>query len=206
MKYFTVREMTLIALLAAVNSVVEISLGSLMHNLKIPFSGSILIVFNLAVYMLVRALVPKYGVIVSTGFITAFIKLVYGSEVLKLGPAMAIFMESALVEALFVFLRNSVFSGALAGGATNVFVLFYPLFSVLVLGGNRGAVTIADVMARISLVGGKFFPGLTLWLGILLTAAFYFAVGLLLGTAAWFFSRQCLKVAAAFRPAGSRAG
>ncbi len=198
MKYLTVTQLTVLAVIAAVNSVMEISIGSLMHMFKIPAVGTFMIMVNLSLYLIARNIVPKKGVIMIVGFITAFIKLVYGGELSRLGPSAAIFLEAALIEAVFLFLPLKNWSAMVSGGFANVFVLFYPFISYLLFGGRGGAANIEKVMSSASKILPQGLPeafsGGSFGLLVFVVVLIYFFMGFFIGMASWMISLKGINI------------
>lgn len=178
MRYST-RELTLIGVLSATNGVIEIGLGTLLHIVKAPFTGTILLLFNLTLYFLVRKLIPRAGVIVMTGFITSLLKLMYaGGD--KLMPAIAIFAEAAIVESVFMMIKPGRTACLFSGAAANAFTIVYPLLSYMIFGGAGSLSVIERLVSGIRLClhcNASCVISLLLLIHIL--------TGLAIGIAAW---------------------
>ena len=187
MKYLTTKELAILAILAVVNSVLEISLGSLMHAFKIPNAGVFMIMINLSIYLLARGIVPKRGIVFIIGFITAFIKLVYGGELSRLDPAFAILMEAGIIEVILCVMPLKLYTALVCGGLTNVFVLFYPFISYAVFGGGIGLANMGRVFSSM--------PVFLVKLGLPIAILFYFCLGLALGNISWYISQKLLNLA-----------
>jgi len=120
---FTVRDWVYIGLFGALWGAIELSFGTILHVLFPPvantfFTGIILTTIGCIVVLCSRFLVPHRGGVLLVGLVTAVLKLVSPGGV-KLGPIVAILMESVLMEgALFLSSKNraAVFmtSGVLA--------------------------------------------------------------------------------------------
>lgn len=76
----------------------EIVLGSFLHNLKIPFSGSILTAIAIILLVSVSFVWKDKGIIWRAGLICALMKTMSPSAVI-FGPMIAIFAEAVLLEA-----------------------------------------------------------------------------------------------------------
>jgi nucleoside-triphosphatase THEP1 len=76
----------------------EIVLGSFLHNLKIPFSGSILTAIGLVILISAAYLWKEKGIFWRAGLICALMKTLSPSAVI-FGPMIAIFTEALLLEA-----------------------------------------------------------------------------------------------------------
>ena len=75
----------------------EIVLGSFLHNLKIPFSGSILTSIGIIILISVSYIWKDKGIFWRAGMICALMKTMSPSAVI-FGPMIAIFSESVLLE------------------------------------------------------------------------------------------------------------
>lgn len=190
MKYFTVREISFIALLAAVNSVAEISIGSLMHALHLPGKGIVLVSINLIIYFLVSMTIKKRGTVLTVGFITSFIKLVYGWEAVKIGPSAAILTEAAIVEGILYISAIKPWTAVLCGSAAKIFTLFFPFISYMVLGMDRGGANVQRIIEGID----SMFPALPLAYLILLGVLWNAVIGGVLGYAAFHAAKGGFKI------------
>ena len=113
---------------------VEIIIGSFLHNLRIPFSGSILAFFGIILMVAFSRLWKERGFIWRAGLICALMKSISPSAVI-LGPMTGIFAEALLLQ-LFVsvFGRNMV--GYVTGSIFSLLsALFHKVISLLILYG-----------------------------------------------------------------------
>jgi hypothetical protein len=125
MRSYTVRDWVTIGLFGALWGAVELTLGSVLHAIYPPLAntlltGVILTGIGVAIALTGRRFVPKKGSLLLIGIVTAIIKLLSVGGV-KLGPALAILIESALMEGASSIARQPrlwtfVLSGALAVG------------------------------------------------------------------------------------------
>lgn len=115
---------------------VEIIIGSFLHNLKIPFAGSILASFGIILMVAFSQLWPERGLIIRVGVICALMKSVSPSAVI-LGPMAGIMAEAILMEISIIMLGRN-FAGFLLGGALALFsALLHKIFSLLILYGTN---------------------------------------------------------------------
>lgn len=113
---------------------VEIIVGSLLHNLKIPFAGSTLASFGIILMIAFAQIWPERGLIIRAGLICALMKSVSPSAVI-LGPMTGIMAEAILLEAGILFFGRNL-AGYLIGGAVALFsALIHKLLSLLILYG-----------------------------------------------------------------------
>jgi len=178
LKYST-RELTLVGILSATNGVIEIGMGTLLHIVKMPLAGTFMLLFNLTLYFLARKMIPRTGVIVIVGLITAILKLMYaGAD--KLMPAVAIFSEAVIVEIISALIRQGRMSALFSGAAANSFTLIFPFLSYMLFGGARSLAVIESLITRIQLSLHCQAPFV-----ISLLLLFYIFTGLIIGLAAW---------------------
>ncbi len=96
----------------------EIVVGSFLHNLRIPFAGSLLAAFGVLVMTAGHRARPERGLIWRSALICALMKSISPSAVI-LGPMIGIAMEGALLE-VCVRLTGGSAAGYLVGGALAV--------------------------------------------------------------------------------------
>ncbi len=97
---------------------VEIVVGSFLHNLRIPFAGSVLSAVGVAILTASHRASPEKGLIWRTALVCALMKSISPSAVI-LGPMIGILMEGVLLEASVRIFRGRV-PGYLLGGALAV--------------------------------------------------------------------------------------
>jgi nucleoside-triphosphatase THEP1 len=115
-------------------AVVEIVLGSLLHNLKIPLSGSILSFITVYLIIAFFQLWKINGIIWRSGLICALMKSLSPSSIL-LGPMIGILLEALILEVTIRIIGKNTFAYAV-GGALAVFsVLIQKACSLLILYG-----------------------------------------------------------------------
>ena len=113
---------------------IEIILGSFLHNLRIPLTGTIL--SFISVYMLISFLQvwKENGLIIRAGLVCALMKSISPSAII-LGPMIGIITEAVLLE-FFIFLLGKNLLGYMIGGAFAVLsALIHKLASLLILYG-----------------------------------------------------------------------
>jgi nucleoside-triphosphatase THEP1 len=97
---------------------VEIVVGSFLHNLRVPFAGSVLAATGVMVMTAGHRAFPERGLIWRAALVCALMKSVSPSAVI-LGPMVGILMEGVLLEAMVRFFRGRA-AGYLVGGALAV--------------------------------------------------------------------------------------
>jgi nucleoside-triphosphatase THEP1 len=113
---------------------IEIILGSFLHNLKIPFSGTILSFITVYLVISFLQIWKENGLIIRAGLICAMMKSISPSAMI-LGPMIGILTEAVLLE-FFIFLFGKNLFGYMIGGAFAVLSsLIHKLVSLLILYG-----------------------------------------------------------------------
>ena len=113
---------------------VEIILGSFLHNLKIPLSGTIL--SFISVYLLISFLQiwKERGLILRAGLVCALMKSISPSAII-LGPMIGIFTEALLLELSIWIAGRNIIGYLIGGGFAVLSALLHKLFSLLILYG-----------------------------------------------------------------------
>jgi nucleoside-triphosphatase THEP1 len=113
---------------------VEIVAGSFLHNLQIPFSGTILTAFAILLLSAFSRLWKEGGIFWRAGIICALMKSISPSAII-IGPMVGIITEALLFEwMLMLFGRNIM--GSIAGGAlASVSAIVHKVFTLLILYG-----------------------------------------------------------------------
>ena len=124
----------------------EIIIGSFLHNINVPFSGTLLSVMSVWLLVAFMQVWNDKGIIWRAGLICALMKSISPSAVI-IGPMTGIIMEAFLIEfALRLLGRNLV--GYITGGALAVMSsLLHKVATLLILYGFD-LVRIADSFYR----------------------------------------------------------
>lgn len=118
------------AMLGSLWASIEIILGSFLHNLHVPFSGTFLASVGLILMINGYKLWPERGLFWRTALVTAAMKSISPSAII-LGPMVGIFMEGIILE-IFVRLFRGRWPGFVIGGALAVtWSLFQKIFVLL---------------------------------------------------------------------------
>lgn len=122
------------SVLGSIWASVEIILGSFLHNLKIPLSGTIL--SFISVYLLISFLQVwnEKGLILRAGIICALMKSISPSAVI-LGPMIGIISEAILLEFFILILGRNLFGYMIGGAFAVLSALLHKLISLLILYG-----------------------------------------------------------------------
>jgi nucleoside-triphosphatase THEP1 len=103
------------ALLGSIWGSIEIIIGSFLHNLRIPLTGTILSAIGVSLLVGGQFLWKEKGIIWRAGVVCALMKSISPSAVI-LGPMIGIFTESLVLEFVVRFSRRTTI-GLLIGGA-----------------------------------------------------------------------------------------
>ncbi len=113
---------------------VEIILGSFLHNLKAPMSGTALSFISVYLLVAFAQVWGRRGLIWRAGLICALMKSISPSALI-FGPMVGIFTEAVLLE-IFLLLLGRNMAGFLVGGAFAVFsTILHKAVSLLILYG-----------------------------------------------------------------------
>lgn len=108
----------------------EIVLGSFLHNIRMPFSGNVLV--GIAMILLIGAshLWAEKGVIWRSGLICALLKTMSPSAII-FGPMVAIFMESVLLEFSIQFFNRRKIGFIIGAALAMSWNLFHKIINMV---------------------------------------------------------------------------
>lgn len=113
---------------------IEIILGSFLHNLKVPLSGTILSFISVFLLISFLQIWKENGLVLRAGIICALMKSISPSALI-IGPMIGIFNEALLLE-FFIWLLGKNLFGYMAGGAFAILsALLHKLVSLIILYG-----------------------------------------------------------------------
>jgi hypothetical protein len=112
----------------------EIIVGSFMHNLQIPFAGTMLSAASVFLLMSFAQLWSERGVILRAGIICALMKSISPSAVI-IGPMVGIFMEALIIEIFLLVLGRNVLSFIVAGAVAVLWSLIQKILFLLLMYG-----------------------------------------------------------------------
>jgi hypothetical protein len=199
---FTTRELVLMGIFGALWGLVEISLGAVLHALKVPMGGAVLAAIGLAVVLVGRMYVPRRGSTLFIGVIVLLLKLFsIGSVVV--GPMVGILAEALLAEIILsAFPRPRRLAFMLAGAAGVLWTLVQPFFTGWLIFGRDMFIIWLDLIdegARLL----RLDSSAALWiiLGLVLIRG---ALGALAGWLAWSAGARLRQRVAAPAPAPAK--
>ncbi len=180
---FTTRHLVSMAVFGALWGLVEISLGSVLHAINIPFTGLVLTAIGLAIAMIGRLFVPRRGSTIFIGVIATILKL-FSIGNIVIGPMIGILTEALIAEiVLDVFPRPSRLAFMLAGAGGALWTIIQPFVTGLLLFGRSLLVVWLDLID----LGSRIFhldSNAGVWIAILMTLL-YLIVGGVAGWLAW---------------------
>lgn len=122
------------SVLAGLWAGIEIIAGSFLHNLRIPFSGTILTLISIILVIGFFQIWPKYGIIWRAGVITALMKSISPSAVI-LGPMIAITLEGFIMELAVRIAGRNITGYISAGMLTMIGILIHKVVRLFLLYG-----------------------------------------------------------------------
>ena len=125
---------------------VEIVVGSFLHNLRIPFAGTMLAVMGLSLMIAFQYKWNDKGLIWRAGLICAIMKSLSPSAII-IGPMVGILTEAILLDLFIRFFGRNAFGFLLGSVAAVISALFHKIFTIILLYGFN-IVTILENMYR----------------------------------------------------------
>lgn len=116
--------------------VMEITLGSFLHALRLPFAGVILASLSAALLVAQRQVISVPGISLATGLIAALCKSISPGGII-LGPMIGITVEALLIELALLLGPRRLVAALLAGGLAALWALFQTLLFKLVYYGMQ---------------------------------------------------------------------
>jgi len=168
----------------------EIIVGSLLHNLHIPFSGTLLATFSIIWMISFLQIWNEKGLIWRAGLICGLMKSLSPSAVI-LGPMTGIMMEALFMDLLIYLMGRNMLGYVLAGIAALLSTILHKLASLFILYGsdlvNIYTNLFRFLQKQLGLEGGN--PK-DLILGII---ALYITVGTAAAIAGYYLGKRALR-------------
>ena len=114
---------------------VEITLGSFLHSLRLPFGGVLLAATGALLLVAARQILPQRGSTLAVGVVAALCKSISPGGII-LGPMIGIATEALLVELALLVAPRARASAALAGALAALWALSQKLVSQTVFFGG----------------------------------------------------------------------
>ena len=109
---------------------IEIILGSFLHNLRIPFAGTLLAILGVCLLVAFSQIWHEKGLFWRSGVICAVMKSISPSLII-LGPMIGIMYEAILLELFILFFGRNIFAYAIGGMFAISSILIQKLISDL---------------------------------------------------------------------------
>jgi len=163
----------------------EASLGSVLHALRIPFSGSILSALGLIILLTARRINNVRGTTFLMGLIAGTIK-VLGFATVKLGPLVGIIMEGVIVEMIMSGLGIGIPGFLLSGFLVGLYPIVQTVVTKSILFGANFVPVILDTAQ-----GFSESVGLSLgWWILALYLLIHVMFGLTTAVSAWLIQKR----------------
>jgi nucleoside-triphosphatase THEP1 len=180
------------SVLGSIWASIEIITGSFLHNLNVPFSGTILSVMSVWLLVAFLQVWKEKGIVWRAGIICALMKSISPSAVI-IGPMTGIIMEAFLLE-FTVRLMGRNLAGYITGGALAVLSsLLHKIATLLIIYGFD-LVKIADSFYRFAvnrMGGSNGNPALI----ISIVVSIYAVAGIAAATGGYLAGRRYIKTA-----------
>ena len=187
----TTRELATIAVFGTLWGISEITMGSVLHTLNIPFTGAFLAAIGLMIALVGRVFVPRKGSTLFIGLIAMLLKL-FNLGGIVIGPMLGIFSEAILAEIVLTLFGKPRRSSLIVAGASGViFTLIQPFITGPLLFGRTLFVVWLDLIDLGSRFLGLNESAIFLIVGGLLLI--YMIIGSAAGWLGWLIASQ-LKV------------
>ena len=180
---YNVRELVYVGVFGGLWGAIEISAGSALHALAVPFAGLLLAATGLTIALVGRLYVPRPGSVLFMALATAFLKMFSVGGVV-VTPIIGILMEGVLAEGGLLLFRSSRAGFSVSAAVATLWPLVQPFVTQGLLLGGAGVLGVYDGVLRL---GAKLF-GLTPASGLAivgLLVAMHAAAGVLAGIMAW---------------------
>lgn len=185
---FSTKELVTMAVFGALWGAVEITLGSVLKALHLPFNGALLATAGLAIALIGRLFVPRRGSTLFIGVIATLLKL-FSIGGVVVGPMIGILSEALLAElALSLFGKPSRVAFLLAGALGLCWTVIQPFFTGALLFGRDMFEVWFDLINSGSRLLG-LGTGAAVWIALILVGL-HALLGALSGWLAWEAGKQ----------------
>ncbi len=168
------KSLTYIAVFGTLWGLMEATLGSLLHLMKIPFSGSILSATGMIIILIARTIHPQKGSTLMMAIVAGVIKVMSLSTV-KLGPFIGIMFEGFLLEIILTIFSTNMLGFLVSGVAVSLAPLIQTLAVKTIL---FGADFIPVILSMAEGFSNQFGFGAGYWvLGLYIAVHFLFGLG-----------------------------
>jgi len=109
----------------------EIIIGSFLHNLRVPFAGTILSFASVGLIIAFLQIWKSRGMVWRAGLIAALLKSISPSAII-LGPMVGIFTEALIIEFFLILMGRNIFSYLVGGAFAVLSSLLHKVVSLLI--------------------------------------------------------------------------
>jgi hypothetical protein len=169
---------------------VEIVFGSFLHNLKIPFSGTILTSISVFILISFFQVWKEKGMIWRAGLICAIMKSISPSAVI-LGPMIGILTEAILLEILIRISGSNLVSYMIGGALAVLSALFHKVIMLLILYGFNLVKLVEElyffILKQVNL------PGINPWYLIWIIMIIHLVLGFIAAISGYYSAKKLLS-------------
>lgn len=168
----------------------EIIVGSLLHNLHLPFSGTILATFSVVLMISFIHIWNENGLIWRAGVICGLMKSLSPSAVI-LGPMTGIMMEAVFMDLMIYIMGRNMFGYLMAGVSALFSTILHKLASLFILYGTDLVTIYVNFFRFLQKQAGleNISPGDL----IVLILVIYLLAGILAALAGIYMGRQAIR-------------
>ena len=179
---YSVRDLVYVGVFAGCWGALEVTLGALLHTLRIPFLGAVMAGSGLAIALVGRLYVPRRGSIALIALVTALLKMLSLGGIV-LSPMVAIAAEGVVAE-LCVLALGAGRTGFVVAAALGAFwSMAHAFLRVWLTGGKDLVGSYLTIVERGAGTVGLPPSSATAIVGILVAA--HVAIGAVAGWLAW---------------------
>lgn len=185
---FSTRQLVTIAVFGALWGAVEMSLGSVIKSLQIPFSGAVLAGIAMIIVLIARLFVPVRGSTVFVGVIAMLLKL-FSIGSFLIGPMFGILAEAILAELVLSATKVPTrITFILASGLSVLFAVVQPFLTGLLFFGRDPFIVWLNLIDN----GGRMLglTGNAVWLILAAVVIVHLIIGTIAGWLAWDVGKQ----------------
>ena len=177
------RDLVYVGVFGALWGVVEMTFGSLLHALNVPFSGAVLTGIGMTIALIGRLFVPKRGSVLLIGLVSAFLKM-FSLGSIVVNPMIGIVTEALLAEiALSALGRPRRLSFLAAAMLALLWTFAQPFFTSGILGGQGLATVLGWTLQKGAKALGMLPSAVAAVLALLI--GIHLLIGAVAGLLAW---------------------
>jgi hypothetical protein len=184
----SIKEIAFIATFGALWGVSEITLGMLLHNFHVPFTGLILTIIGTIIALVCLRFTGRKRTIIYVALIAAALKML-SFTTFKFGPVTGIMMSAILGQTVIYLTRINLPGYILAAGAMCMWPFLQLLMNQLIIYTPKVFIIYQQFLAKIGI------PELKVWMLIAIVLLIHFILGSITGFTAWRLSNKLTKKA-----------